>query len=1063
LRDSLTGASTTFAVILKTERTDDAGELTDPAFNRITANHVDISGSPDDQISPEVDDDADCLVAQCRLLIQINPQTYGHGSGISGNPGAQNAGVQFSATVRAVDGNFNQIENGANSDPEVSFEILEGTGLAAETNPANLQLVNGQGLRGDFDLKVATNVTRIKADNVAGYDFLEATSLPLTVNTSDYFRLHALLPGESLKPGQTPFDGTGGRSGSPAAQIAGNPFNVGVYSTDRYYNRVSTTTSIVLETADIYDEAVYGPQSLSGGFVNIPVTLKTSTETAPNPNLAYARCNDPAICAAFNIAFGTSSHIPVNSSAPVAFSLIVPNESFEPGCSTCSGKTGSAVTDIVVGSSLTLTVRYIDAFYNKVPNPSPVPRVKIVSDDIFANHNMEVNLTTGAYAFNTFYFREANASPGWRIYATTAASSAVSNVAWSTSPYLTAGATTTARLLVILPDETYDPGNESGAGKYGSASNPVAGSTYTITVRAVDRFYNQRSTDTAVFAETTDPYDIHPSTVNLESGTTTFNLIFRTATQDPDIPRGPWAIRAATATSSNMASSSASNIVVSAGAAVKLLVLPSGTSHEPGSSSGFVQPASTQTAGTPFGVTVKVVDVYNNRKDNAPAEIRLASNDPHDELKNFPSILTTTGSVTFANAVLRTVNRKSDATPAGSPDGWLITASTAAGVYYADSVSTAVPVVGGPADRLMALMPGEALDEGNTVTGGKSAANPPWQLRAGSTYTVTVYATDNSYNIDITTNAWLSLNFDPAGWAYDDQYATAPVSSRPLLGGATNFDISFKIGESTTTGGFKDSRVVVFSTGNALSQVESSSVSVMFAAEGALKLQIVGPNETAWPGKPPYDTGLSGGGNGLSAGGKLQNPPGNPPDVIAVVNAGDAFGATLRAVDRYWNKVATHTVNVRMTSQDPVDTPDPKNFDFTGSSASFWTFQRAKNTGWKLSAMDNSSILLVATSPAISVPSGAARRFQILLPGESWSEDSATGKIGAPYAWTAGVSSRVTVNAVDDYWNIASDNSIAKLTADDLYAQSIPDDADGFPNTLTHTLQTGTTYYDFIL
>ena len=47
---------------------------------------------------------------------------------------------------------------------------------------------------------------------------------------------------------------------------------------------------------------------------------------------------------------------------------------------------------------------------------------------------------------------------------------------------------------------------------------------------------------------------------------------------------------------------------------------------------------------------------------------------------------------------------------------------------------------------------------------------------------------------------------------------------------------------------------------------------------------------------------------------------------------------------------------------------------------------------------------------------------------------AATGKIGTPVTETAGVATNVTVNAVDDNWNLVNTNDTAAITSSDVNA-----------------------------
>ncbi|MEK7382904.1 MAG: hypothetical protein AAB262_06415, partial [Elusimicrobiota bacterium] len=686
----------------------------------------------------------------------------------------------------------------------------------------------------------------------------------------------------------------------------------------------------------------------------------------------------------------------MNSSAAVSLHMIVTGEeSFVPGDVGNFGKTG-AVGPHVAGSSFSLTVRLVDQFYNRVPNNTPT--IKLMSDDAHAAVPGSQAMTNSEITFNNnFYFRPSSDTPnlGFRIYASTVSS--LPQISPSTSPYIVVAATTTDRLLITVPGEVYDPGNEFASGKTGSPTpNAQAGAVYTVTVRAVDRFYNLKSTDAAVALTHTDPYAAAPSPKNLLAGATTFDLTFKTATTDPDISTGPWRITASTAGASSMLASLSPPINVDAGAAVKLMVLVPGNLPDPGSALGYRVSAATQTAGQDFTVNVKVTDAFFNRKA-VVATIGLSADDPFDALEAVAPIATTDGKASFANAVLRTRNARGDGAPASSPDGWIITASTTSGVGFAIGISTAVPVKGGPPDRLVLIAPGEVLEEGNVPNLGKKVGWNPATQNAGAQFSIAVYATDNSYNIDVTTSGYVVLHSTlAAGTVNDDPYATFISSMAPLIGGTTNVWVRLYKGESQFT------KLVALSTTNALSAVESSAIPVTHMGV-ATKIQILVPNETAAPGKPPYNAGETSGGKDSSGG---------IPNWIA----GTWSTVTARFVDDFWNVVPSESRGLSVNSTDPNDTlanggPDPTTFTMNGSSVVPWRFITGTASGWKIWAQ-SAPTLLVTTSPAINV-AAVATQMQVLLPGETAAPGTPTGKTGSPSAWTAGIATTVVVNAVD--------------------------------------------------
>src|SRR5206468_5135012 len=61
-----------------------------------------------------------------------------------------------------------------------------------------------------------------------------------------------------------------------------------------------------------------------------------------------------------------------------------------------------------------------------------------------------------------------------------------------------------------------------------------------------------------------------------------------------------------------------------------------------------------------------------------------------------------------------------------------------------------------------------------------------------------------------------------------------------------------------------------------------------------------------------------------------------------------------------------------------------------------------------------------ATSSNIVVSPAAFAKLQLLAPGETAAPGTAKGKSGPPPAVTVGAPFNITVNAVDDFWNIVN-------------------------------------------
>ncbi len=80
------------------------------------------------------------------------------------------------------------------------------------------------------------------------------------------------------------------------------------------------------------------------------------------------------------------------------------------------------------------------------------------------------------------------------------------------------------------------------------------------------------------------------------------------------------------------------------------------------------------------------------------------------------------------------------------------------------------------------------------------------------------------------------------------------------------------------------------------------------------------------------------------------------------------------------------------------------------------------------------------TSSAVAVGVGAFVKLQVLLPGETAAPGTASGKTGTPAAQTAGTVYSVTVNAVDDNWNLIDINDTVAISSSDANA-SLPANA----------------------
>ena len=111
-----------------------------------------------------------------------------------------------------------------------------------------------------------------------------AVSPPITTDSGSFSKLLVLLPGETAAPGTL-----NGKTGSPAPQGAGTPFNVTVYATDSNWSPVSSVTDVIRITSSDTSAVLPADAALIGGTGYFPVMMSTAetwTVTASDQSTA---------------------------------------------------------------------------------------------------------------------------------------------------------------------------------------------------------------------------------------------------------------------------------------------------------------------------------------------------------------------------------------------------------------------------------------------------------------------------------------------------------------------------------------------------------------------------------------------------------------------------------------------------------------------------------------------------------------------------------------------------------------------------------------------------------
>ncbi len=1028
-----------------TERTNDAGEVTIPNFTYATAT---ASGYAPQSVAINVDDDD--TVRNLQILVQGETPVPGSGTwptaGKSGQPDGNTgtgpidnfaAGQNISITVRVVDNYWNLVENPQKgqpliqltaTDPNVSVPLLSGAPMSGGALSTTVQLRTK-------NLTPGWVITATGTANTFG--FANNTSAAIPVDAG------ALAALQILAPGETPSSGTiTGKLGTPSTQVAGTLFNIpigNIRAIDAFYNTVSTNGSVTVTMRDPFGLPQSQTLALSAGAnpAVVPITLKISTATF-SPQELYVN--------GLGVVGSTSTAIPVNPNTATKLQVLLPGETAVPG--SASGKIGTP-SGAAAGDNYAVSVNLTDNYFNTVPQATQ-PTVRLLTMEptsFFTVAPAQQTLAINGSASYTMTFQGANSAPGWRVLATTVPASVYSALP-DTSPVVVVVATTTDRLQLVLPGETAVPGSTVGnaRGLSGTPTAATAGVDYIVTVRLTDRFYNLKTDATPqVQVDTNDPYDTHPSTRTMLNGTTTYTIQFHTAP-------GPYWIHAATVPSHvtpTLADFTSANVAVNPGSPTMLQVLLPGESAVPGKPPYDFGENGGKTgtpdfdgnngngiqsfvAGSTFDVTVNLVDQYFNRSNTQNTFVVLSANDPYDTLAALGQKQTgaggyQNGQTAFLGASLVTRNT----TP-----GWQIFASTNNGDNYSMGRSTWVPVASGSLQQLLVLAPGEVSEEGNPI--GKSNPNPSTEV-AGTTFTVTVRAVDSNYNIVTTTDSLVALTFIGNSDATKDDAFSEPTRplAKNLISGTTTFDLYLVTAENKQT--------IIIATAPALTPGYSGSIPM--TADVTDRFQILLPGETAVPGS--YASGARG----------LTGQPdidGNNANGISPFIAGTPFNVQIRATDRFWNKTTATPINMTLTSSDLNDLSDPMTINLTaGATTVAWTFNTSNQTpGWNLTVDDGVAAFTGFTSTDVPTAPGTATKLQILLPGETAAPGTSTGKTGTPYAWVAGVSSKVIVNVVDSNWNIVPTASLSVR---------LSNNTDVYTSTQTLPLTNGTTTFNFTM
>ncbi|MDD5657690.1 MAG: hypothetical protein PHF00_10610, partial [Elusimicrobia bacterium] len=686
------------------------------------------------------------------------------------------------------------------------------------------------------------------------------------------------------------------------------------------------------------------------------------------------------------------------------------------------GKSGPPAPQLV-GHVTTVTVYGVDAYYNT---------------DTSANLNITADLYTDAYDSNPGTQALVNGATEFQFTPVTASTQDFTagsvSLPVGTSHYTTGSCPSCASGAPPLPVwwgapeklQVVAEGQKAAPGKWPYDSDPTmggrsitsaapltAGNTTTLTVNLVDHYFNVVRGTTPFMSEVVLPVSSYTPVVelafptdpniqarglapapyrkSLENGTTSFTAIPVTRGTD-------FRLRAADTklTGTSYSTDTVAGITVNANAAVALQVLvPPETPAEGTLTGKGVATPGPLTAGSPYDVTVRAVDLYWN-KANSGRYVKLGVNDGYADVPARQPLAA--GEYTFSGFI-----------PSASTANLTVTVEDDSGatpLLASQTTSQIVVNVGSPA-KLMVMLPNELRVPGKNVApfGVNGAV---FVATAGVNFMPTVFVADGRYN-------WV------AGVAqYPIQLLTDdPADSDGILGEYAMTNGSFTVpspGPILYTAGGRTLSARDADT-NAPALPDSAARSIVVNPNTPTKLRTLLPTCPP-PGVCPPETRVSG-------------PTGNGRVAAPLTTAaGKAVTITVDITDGFWNLVPGATQEVRLVCDDPFAVVVPTTQVISASATYSVTFKRAGTSKVWAELVDPlpdppwAWSLAKDTATAVTVTAGAAERFLIKLPGEDFEMGSGTGKRGTPNPdHTAGETFSVTIGLVDAYFNLVKDRA----------------------------------------
>jgi hypothetical protein len=771
---------------------------------------------------------------------------------------------------------------------------------------------------------------------------------------------------------------------------------------------------------------------------------------APFANLSHQVANS------INLSFSgsgltgaTSGNILISPAAFTKLQLLVPGESAAPG--TASGKSGTPIGQIV-GTGVEVLVNGVDAFWNVVNSVDDT--IGLTSSDATATLPPAAALIAGTKTLTAFFNTNGNftvtasdltdagktsstspaiavgpaqftaATGGGAIPADGAVSGSFTSLSGPTYSENNAGEVGTGTMILNAPAGfVFDTGGTaptvSSVKLSGSGNSPVQGSVTSVT--------------TTQIVYTVTAASANPSQLTWQ------NVRVRPTAGTPLVSGNLW--RSGTAAVVGLSTNvNLGTLREVAGAASDLVIL--------------TQPSATAMAGVPFGQqpVLQVLDQFGNVRNAANgvtngdtvSAARLAGS---GTLQGTTNMASANGIVTFTNLSLNGAGTSTIQFTAGS----------------ATEISDPIVVGAGIATRLaFATQPGNATagsafgtqpelhaqdDFGNDTTAGLPASlNVAVSLTSGTGPLLGTTTLDIGTAAGNGIAAFSDLEIDAAGTG---KQLTAVASG---LSNAVSSTFTANAGPAaslalqtqppvTATAGVAFSPATVIRVLDAFGNLRATDNStVVTAARNAGTASLQGTTSvTAVNGLATFSnlsytkaetitiafnsgtlTGVTSSSVTVNPGAATKLAIQTQPSATATAGVAFAQQPAIRIEDAYGNLRSSDNSTVVTAARNAGSGTLQGTLTATAVNGVATFASLSHNVATTINLSFTASGLTSATSSNIVVSPAAFTKLQLLVPGETASPGTLTGKSGTPTARTAGTAFNVTVNAVDAFWNLAT-------------------------------------------